>query len=479
MVTVGTRLGGGCFILLMLLLASCKTAPTPTSVLVVIDSELEVGEELRRLEVQAFDRELKRALMDSYRVDFDEDTQTLPLSFALLAAHQDERGSFRVVVTGYGGEASDGSEKALVEQQVIGHFEPGRALRLDIFLSRTCYGADKLCRAGAGPGEQTCDPTIGGACGDIPVRTDLPTVAGDELGGYSRVMPDGVQDASDINRDASAEAGATNAGQSDRNGDVDEGGPGDAAMDAAEPPPADAGNDAAVDDVNDCVEHACKNGSACVDGLGHYSCNCGDSGYTGEHCDEDINECDGDNVCSGTSEWGATFSYHCRNTRPHYSCEGLFPNWKIVEPPVRFSKIDKVIADHMTGLEWLEPTDIAFIEERTFFGVTWQQAKQYCASSSIRGGGWRLPSRAELMSTFDYSKDPEYDNDFFPYSRLSNSQTGVIWTASKYAHTNKESLRISSFFSGGDTGIWVVLPIGEGPLVYSASSGTGIVQCVR
>ena len=37
-------------------------------------------------------------------------------------------------------------------------------------------------------------------------------------------------------------------------------------------------------DINDCVNHTCRNGGSCVDGVNSYTCNCL-AGFTGDHCD--------------------------------------------------------------------------------------------------------------------------------------------------------------------------------------------------
>jgi len=64
-------------------------------------------------------------------------------------------------------------------------------------------------------------------------------------------------------------------------------------------------------DVDECVEDApCAHGR-CIDtndGDG-YICLC-DTGYTGQNCDQDINECEGHHICQGI----------CDNEMPGYSC---------------------------------------------------------------------------------------------------------------------------------------------------------------
>lgn len=45
--------------------------------------------------------------------------------------------------------------------------------------------------------------------------------------------------------------------------------------------------------INECETERhprCLNGGRCMDGVGHYSCVC-PPGFTGEHCEGDINEC--------------------------------------------------------------------------------------------------------------------------------------------------------------------------------------------
>ncbi|MBA4373400.1 MAG: hypothetical protein C0402_11145 [Thermodesulfovibrio sp.] len=53
---------------------------------------------------------------------------------------------------------------------------------------------------------------------------------------------------------------------------------------------------------------------------------------------------------------------------------------------------DGIITDPRTGLQWApDPGE----------SVTWRQADQYAAGLKLGGGGWRLPTRAELKGLYD------------------------------------------------------------------------------
>ena len=38
-----------------------------------------------------------------------------------------------------------------------------------------------------------------------------------------------------------------------------------------------------ISDIDECVNHTCRNGGSCVDGVSNYSCNC-KAGFTGDRC---------------------------------------------------------------------------------------------------------------------------------------------------------------------------------------------------
>jgi hypothetical protein len=72
----------------------------------------------------------------------------------------------------------------------------------------------------------------------------------------------------------------------------------------------------------------------------------------------------------------------------------------------RFTKAaDGVITDHVTGLEWYVNPSPA---------NTWHQAKTWAEHLSVAGGGWRLPTMAELKGIYQKgasgtNMDPLFD----------------------------------------------------------------------
>merc|ERR1712136_13288 len=76
--------------------------------------------------------------------------------------------------------------------------------------------------------------------------------------------------------------------------------------------------------INECEngDAKCENGGKCQDNDGSYTCDCANTGYQGEYCTEDINECD-ENGGVGDCQNGAT----CKNIAGSYECE-CPPLWK-------------------------------------------------------------------------------------------------------------------------------------------------------
>jgi hypothetical protein len=96
------------------------------------------------------------------------------------------------------------------------------------------------------------------------------------------------------------------------------------------------------------------------------------------------------------------------------------------------------VTDNVTGLVWQRSTD-----PRTF---TWDEAKQYCACSTLDGvANWRLPSRIELASLPDWTTTgPSIDSNAFP-----GTPSESFWTAT--ALSSDPMLAYLVYFANGHT----------------------------
>ncbi|MEI7894520.1 MAG: DUF1566 domain-containing protein [Myxococcales bacterium] len=111
------------------------------------------------------------------------------------------------------------------------------------------------------------------------------------------------------------------------------------------------------------------------------------------------------------------------------------------------------VTDNVTGLVWEKNVNSS--------NFSWADAKAYCAGLPTAGGGWRLPSRMELVSIVDLTKsNPAIDTTAFP-----NTPSQAFWSASAWA--------------GSSSGAWNVL-------FYDGTTGFGYdvstklwVRCVR
>jgi hypothetical protein len=64
-----------------------------------------------------------------------------------------------------------------------------------------------------------------------------------------------------------------------------------------------------------------------------------------------------------------------------------------------FNSFDTTIADKQTGLEWQRDDATA---------ASWDDADAYCASLTLRGARWRLPSVKELQTLVDEQLSQRY-----------------------------------------------------------------------
>lgn len=107
---------------------------------------------------------------------------------------------------------------------------------------------------------------------------------------------------------------------------------------------------------------------------------------------------------------------------------------------------DGTVTDNVTGIVWQKQND--------GLGRSWSDAKTYCSSLTLGGGGgWRLPSRYELVTVTDYGGDSV---NYFPNRISSWSSTSVLGQSTFWGLSNS-----------------------YGYTQYSATSVNQYAQCVR
>jgi hypothetical protein len=221
------------------------------------------------------------------------------------------------------------------------------------------------------------------------------------------------------------------------------------------PSNAEAGHGSDATTATGCASNPCQHGGMCNGSGSQYSCDCASTGYEGAHCETDIDECSGPNVCAGASAEGVAFSYRCLNESPHYRCEGQFPDWPIQDPPSRFTTGVRVVDDAKTGLQWEQPMGAT--------AYTWADAKARCEA---KGAGWRIPSKAELESIIDDTRaEPAIDITAFP-----DTPAVLQWTSTLFAG-------IPAAGGPASQSIWAV-NFRDGT-VYPMVFGGFVVRCVR
>jgi hypothetical protein len=112
---------------------------------------------------------------------------------------------------------------------------------------------------------------------------------------------------------------------------------------------------------------------------------------------------------------------------------------------------NNTVTDSRSGLEW---------QQTVVSSYTWLDAKAYCASLSLVGAGWRLPTKAELESIVDVSRyNPAIDPVAFP-----SAPSTAFWSSSPTVDTAGYGWIV--VFNDGDSTV-------SGPLVPRD------VRCVR
>ena len=92
--------------------------------------------------------------------------------------------------------------------------------------------------------------------------------------------------------------------------------------------------------------------------------------------------------------------------------------------------------DELARLEWMR---------RPAPGrLRWDEAKAWCAASTLDGGGWRLPTRDELASLLRLSRDPFGDPLDWYWSSTPGVRPGSAWAAGEGAWINANPVAAES-----------------------------------
>jgi hypothetical protein len=233
--------------------------------------------------------------------------------------------------------------------------------------------------------------------------------------------------------------------------------------------------------VNDCLGHRCQNGGSCVDGLGKYTCDCDSSGWRGEFCETDIDECaQANNGCSGTTMTGLSFNYPCLNARPGFVCAGKQAMWHMPDPmpgakfkPSYDTTTPGVTKDLVTGLSWQGEPEKSYAgcpaaKTNGHIQCTWSEARAYCSQLVLAGkSDWRLPTHIELASLLDHTRRyPAFNPAAFPFT-----DTTYHWSDSPYVGMPwSEETRVGQAF---------MVDFGDGVSSAFPIDFTMSVKCVR
>jgi len=118
-----------------------------------------------------------------------------------------------------------------------------------------------------------------------------------------------------------------------------------------------------------------------------------------------------------------------------------------------YSRVNEVVTDNVTGLEWQDNVEAKTTRKN------WADAQTYCSSLGLDGGGWRLPSRKELVGLSDYGQINPGINPAFV-----NTMSYRYWS--------------STAFPGTGNNVWVV-NFYQGYLSYDTRTSRRYVRCVR
>jgi len=111
---------------------------------------------------------------------------------------------------------------------------------------------------------------------------------------------------------------------------------------------------------------------------------------------------------------------------------------KGVTPHYTRDDATEVVTDHITLLQWADDASVATVtkpwvtqanyDAGNYFDTSGDTATTYCATLALDGGGWRLPTRKELVGLSDYGRYiPAIDPLF------ENIASSPYWSSTSYA----------------------------------------------
>jgi hypothetical protein len=122
-----------------------------------------------------------------------------------------------------------------------------------------------------------------------------------------------------------------------------------------------------------------------------------------------------------------------------YTCRGQFADWSpAYNASVFKDNGDGTVTDSRSKLVWQRSVPSSYApacsgksgsSSTAGDACSWDDAKKFCAGLSLAGGGWRLPTEAELESLVDDSRtDPAIDLNAFP-----GTPSSYFWSSSPRA----------------------------------------------
>ncbi len=450
----------------MLFLLACEPQSIPgTQVLVSINSDLEVGVQLTRLEMALFDaagdNEVEQHSFQLATVAPAEGQVTLPFSFGVVKGEQER---FLLVITGYGPVGAQGTEQVVIEQKTIASFQQGQSRVVRVFLGSVCFenaceGNQRTCYL-----ESTAEVEAGG-CGAVPdakLESFVPGVENDwsfdagqrdlDASNPTHMAPDAESDAGDDPISA-GDTCSPNPCQNDGTCLL---------TDKVASCGCAAGYVGPRCEVDACEPSPCQHAGVCsrTRGGAGYECDCGSTGWGGTDCQDDIDECASATNCSEI--------YPCTQTvAPGYTCLGQFADWRMPDttPGAKYSPnydlgTSGIVIDGVTGLVWQRASPTTYADCGGVNACTWVQAKSACTNLTLAGqSDWRLPTKIELESIVEPSGLGAAHAVAF-----MDTQQAIYWT--------------SSPFVGNDM-VWGVDFASSGGARMVDRATTAQVRCVR